>query len=88
MGQHRAGVWLLQLKKAPSDWRDFIIQRAGPNAAERHQRMQDFLNVYPYAPAYELGSIVADLYDESAAVAMALIHEKVVRTKETLQPIA
>jgi hypothetical protein len=73
-------------KKHADDWRDFIIQRAGPNAAERHQRMQDFLAAYPYKPAYELGSIVADLYDESAAVAMALIHEKVARTKETLQP--
>lgn len=74
-------------KKHASDWRDFIIQRAGPDAAERHQRMQEFLNLYPYAPAYELGSIVADLYDESGAVAMALIHEKVVRTRETLQPL-
>ncbi|HSS04309.1 MAG TPA: HNH endonuclease signature motif containing protein [Solirubrobacterales bacterium] len=73
-------------EKHGSDWRDFIIQRAGPDAAERHQRMQEFLNAYPYTPTYELGSIVADLYDEAGAVAMALIHEKVVRTKETLQP--
>jgi hypothetical protein len=49
--------------------------------------MQEFLNLYPYAPAYELGSVVADLYDESGAVAMALIHEKVIRTKETIQPL-
>jgi hypothetical protein len=75
-------------KKHAGDWRDFIIQRAGPNAAERHRRMQDFFAAYPYKPAYELGSIVTDLYAESAAVAMALIHEKVVRTKETLQPTA
>ncbi|HXQ89696.1 MAG TPA: HNH endonuclease signature motif containing protein [Solirubrobacterales bacterium] len=74
-------------KKHANDWRDFIIERAGPNAAERHQRMQEFLNLYSYAPAYELGSVVADLYDESGAVAMALIHEKVIRTKETLQPL-
>jgi len=73
--------------KHASDWRDFIIQRAGPNAAERHGRMHDFLSAYPYAPAYELGSIVADLYDESGAVALALVHEKVRRTKETIQPI-
>jgi hypothetical protein len=73
-------------KKHANDWRDFIIQRAGANAAERHQRMQKFLNAYPYAPAYELGSIVVDLYDESGAIALALIREKVVRTKETIQP--
>jgi hypothetical protein len=49
--------------------------------------MHDFLTEYPYTPAYELGSIVVDRYSESGAVAMALIHEKVLRTKETLQPI-
>lgn len=73
-------------KKHAGDWRDFIIQRAGSHAVERHQRMQEFLQAYPYAPAYQLGSIVTDLYGESGAVAMALIHEKVLRTKETLQP--
>jgi HNH endonuclease len=72
--------------KHANDWRDFIIQRAGPDAAERHQRMRDFLAAYPYAPPYELGSVVADLYDEAAAVAMALVHQKMNRTKEMLPP--
>jgi hypothetical protein len=71
-------------KKQGGDWRDFIIQRAGPSAAERHQRMRDFLESYPYHPSYDLGSIVNDLYVEVGAVAMALIQEKVKRTKETL----
>ena len=72
--------------KHGKDWRDFIIQRAGPKAAERHQRMQQFLEAYPYNPIFELGSIAADLYDETGAVAMALIHEKVMRTRQTIQP--
>ena len=70
--------------KHGNDWRDFIIQRAGQDAAERHQRMQEFLTAYPYEPPYELGSVVTDLYDEAGAVAMALIHEKMRRTKELL----
>lgn len=73
-------------KKHAGDWRDFIIQRAASNAAERHQRMKDFLATYPYRPAYELGSIVRELYDESGAITMALIHGKVTRTKETFRP--
>jgi hypothetical protein len=48
--------------------------------------MQEFLDAYPYKPTYELGSVVADLYDEAGAVAIALIHEKVNRAKEALQP--
>lgn len=66
------------------DWRDFIIQRAGQDAPERHQRMQDFLSAYTYEPTYELGSLVADLYDESGATAMALIGAKVARARDTL----
>lgn len=71
-------------KKHGSDWRDFIIERAGSDAAERHQRMREFLEAYPYDPQYDLGSIVADLYVEVGAIAMALIQEKIKRTKETL----
>lgn len=71
-------------KKHGNDWRDFIIQRAGSNAVERHQRMREFLEAYPYNPQYELGSIVTDLYVEVGAISMALLQEKVKRTKETL----
>lgn len=69
--------------KHGKDWRDFIIQQAGPDARERHQRMGDFLKKYPYKPAYDLASTVAALYNEAGAVGMALIHEKVERTKSS-----
>lgn len=71
-------------KKHGQDWRDFIIQRAGSNAAERHQRMQDFLEAYPYNPPTEWRAIVADLYDEIGVIAMALIRQKHARIRETL----
>lgn len=72
--------------KHGSDWRDFIIQQAGPDAAERHQRMREFLAAYPYWPPLELlRPIVADLYNEAGAVAMALIQAKILRTREALR---
>ena len=69
--------------KHGKDWRDFIIQQAGPDAKERHQRMGEFLKKYPYKPAYDLTSTVAALYSEAGAVGMALIHEKIKRTKSS-----
>ena len=41
-------------KKHGRDWRDFIIQRAGDQAAERHARMHEFFAKYPYAPKLDL----------------------------------
>lgn len=70
--------------KHGKDWRDFIIQRAGADAKERHQRMNEFLKKYPYKPTYNLAAMAGELYDEAGAVAMALIHEKVSRAKQTL----
>lgn len=45
--------------------------------------MREFLELYPYKPQYDLGSIVVDLYVEVGAISMALIQEKIKRTKET-----
>lgn len=70
--------------KHGNDWRDFIIQRAGSDAPERHQRMREFLSSYPFEPPSQLRSIAADLYDEAGAVAMALLHEKMRHAKELL----
>jgi hypothetical protein len=70
--------------KHGKDWRDFIIQRAGPDALERHSKMGEFLEKYPYNPGYNLATTAGALYDEAGSVAMALIHEKVQRTKDTL----
>jgi len=71
-------------KKHGKDWRDFIIQRAGVAAAERHQRMHAFLETYPYAPSLDLRSIAEELYEEVGSIAMTLIETKIKRTRKSL----
>jgi hypothetical protein len=71
-------------KKQGGDWKDFIIQRAGVDASERHARMQDFLREYKYNPTNDLRQVAGELYDEVGAVAMTLIQAKVKRLKDRL----
>jgi len=72
-------------KKQGGDWRDFIIERAGPDAAERHRRMRDFLKKYDYAPnSADIRDITAELYDEVGEIAMTLIRAKIKRLRSTL----
>ncbi len=71
-------------KKQGSDWRDFIIQRAGPDAAERHARMREFLREYGYRPGADLSAITGELYDEVGEIAMTLIRAKIKRVRPTL----
>jgi hypothetical protein len=72
-------------KKQGSDWRDFIIQRAGIDATERHQRMMVFLAQYRYEPpTHDLRYVAEELYDEVGGIAMALIDAKIKRVKATL----
>lgn len=66
-------------RKHGGDWRDFIIQRAGVHAAERHARMTEFLKQYPYSPSQDLRAVAEELYDEVGAIAMTLIASKVRR---------
>ena len=71
-------------KKHGRDWRDFIIQRAGDKAAERHTRMHEFLAKYPYAPKLDLRDVTETLYDEVGAIAMTLIDAKVKRLRSKI----
>jgi hypothetical protein len=71
-------------KKQGSDWRDFIIQRAGTHAAERHTRMRAFLAEYRYAPGHDLRDVAEELYDEVGSIAMTLIEAKIRRTRKKL----
>ena len=71
-------------KKQGRDWRDFIIQRAGENAGERHSRMKSFVEEYAYNPTLDLREVAAELYDEVGPVAMSLITAKVKRFKDQL----
>lgn len=71
-------------KKQGNDWRDFIIQRAGPNAAERHARMKSFLDEYRYRPSLDLREVATELYEEVGSIAMTLIGAKIKRVREKL----
>jgi hypothetical protein len=71
-------------KKQRRDWRDFIIERAGAQAAERHARMKTFLDRYRYAPSHDLRLVAEELYDEVGAIAMTLIQSKVKRYRDKL----
>lgn len=71
-------------KKQGGDWRDFIIERAGAQAAERHKRVKEFLQHYGYAPSLDLRDIASELYDEVGSIAMTLITSKVQRVRSRL----
>jgi hypothetical protein len=43
--------------KQRKDWRDFIIERAGPDAAERHARVRAFLDEYDYKATFQLREV-------------------------------
>jgi hypothetical protein len=68
-------------KKQGGDWRDFIIQRAGPDAAERHAKMNAFLAKYDYKPSRDLRATAEELYEEVGSIAMTLINVKVKRAQ-------
>ena len=71
-------------KKQGGDWRDFIVQRAGVDAAERHTRVKAFLKEYRYEPSRELGQIAGELYEEIGAISSALIRAKIDRVRRRL----
>ena|SRR5690348_7017270 len=66
-------------RKHGGDWKDFIIERAGAHAAERHARMKAFLEHYKYSPTHDLRVVAEELYEEVGAIAMTLIDSKVKR---------
>jgi hypothetical protein len=70
--------------KQRADWRDFIIQRAGADAAERHARVRAFLDQYEYHPSFDLREIAEELYEEVGSIAMTLISAKVKRIRDKL----
>jgi 5-methylcytosine-specific restriction endonuclease McrA len=66
------------------DWRDYIIERAGARAEERHSRVRAFLADYGYDPNLDLRSTAEALYEEVGGVAMTLIETKIRRVRERL----
>lgn len=71
-------------QKQGADWRDFIIERAGVNAPERHARMRAFLKEYNYNPSLNLSEVAAELYEEMGEIAMTLIKAKIKRVRGKL----
>ncbi len=63
-------------------WHQIIAQQAGTRAAERYQRVEQFVQEYRYEPPFDLRNATADLYAEVGSVAMALIQTKIERTKQ------
>jgi hypothetical protein len=70
--------------KQRKDWRDFIIERAGRDATERHARVRAFLQEYDYNPTLELRDVAEELYEEVGSIAMTLITVKIKRVRERL----
>jgi 5-methylcytosine-specific restriction endonuclease McrA len=70
-------------KKQGRDWREFMIERAGEYAAERHARVKDFVLQYRYDPSLDLKSVAAELYEEVGNVSMTLIQTKIRRAQRT-----
>ena len=64
-------------KKHGSDWRDFIVQRAGADARERHAKVRAFIEEYRYAPAFDLRDTAEELYAEVGSISVTLINEKI-----------
>jgi HNH endonuclease len=71
-------------KKQRADWRDFIIQRAGDAAGERHTRVRAFLDKYKYNPTFDLRAIAEELYEEVGSISMTLIDTKIKRVRASL----
>lgn len=68
--------------KQGKPWHQIVASQAGPDAAERYQRIQEFVSHYGYDPPFDLAAACADLYAECGEVAMSLIRTKIKRTKE------
>lgn len=71
-------------RKQGGDWRDFIVQRAEADAAERHAKIREFVSHHRYAPQVDLRKIAAELYDEVGVIATTLIRAKIKRLREDL----
>jgi hypothetical protein len=66
------------------DWRDYIIERAGPRAPERHARVRAFVKQFGYQPKIALRDVAEELYEEAGSIAMTLIDVKIKRVRARL----
>lgn len=72
-------------KKQGKEWHAYLVRRAGPEAAERYERVTAFVANYKYAPdPSELRSVAEELYAEIGSIAMTLIATKIKRLRGSL----
>ena len=68
-------------RKQGRPWHEVVAERAGADAADRYQRIREFVQRYRYDPPFDLRKATADLYAEVGNVAMALIRTKIERVR-------
>jgi hypothetical protein len=72
-------------KKQGREWHAYLVERAGPSAADRYKRVSDFIRRYRYAPdPNDLRDTAEELYAEVGDIAMTLIRAKVKRVRDKL----
>lgn len=69
-------------RKHGSDWRDFIVQRAGADARDRHAKVCAFIDEYDYEQKSDLKDTAEELYAEVGSIALTLINEKIKRIRK------
>lgn len=73
-------------KKHGDEWHAYLVRRAGPDAAERYERVTAFVAEYKYSPDLErLRDVAEELYEEVGMISTALISTKVKRIRDKLQ---
>ena len=65
------------------DWRDYIIQRGGPDGSDRHARVLAFLQRIRLQAGFEHRDVAEELYEEAGSIAMTLIDVKIKTRQES-----
>ena len=72
-------------RKQGSEWHAYLVARAKTDAAERYERVTQFVAHYKYSPdPGDLRDTAEELYDEVGSIAMTLIAAKVKRVSKKL----
>lgn len=72
-------------EKQGREWHAYLVQRAGPNTAERYECITRFVKEYRYDPdPNDLRSTAEDLYKEVGEIAMTLINVKIERLRRSV----
>ena len=72
-------------KKQGRAWHAYLVERAGPSAAERYTRVTEFVRHYKYEPdPNDLRDTAEELYAEVGDIVMTLVKAKIKRVREKL----